>query len=183
MNRELKSPSYRPVVWLLLLMPLLVTAKALAADNLSFKGNLVAVPCTLRPGDDAVTLNMDEISTQYLYANTRTAGRQFNLHLEGCDTSIADSVTTMFSGSPNPELPALLALDAGSVARGIALGIETSANVPLPINTPSEEQTLSDGSNTLSFKAYVRGEPQAIAGLSIRAGLFTAVSTFTLDYP
>ena len=180
---NLKTTNRRPVVWAFLLMPWWVADKALAADNLSFRGNLVAVPCTLRPGDDAVTLDMSRISTQYLYANSRTVGMPFDIYLECCDTSIADSVTTTFSGRPNAALPGLLALDSSSAAKGIALGIETPANVPLPLNTPSEEQALSEGNNTLAFKAYVIGEPQALADKKIRSGSFKAVSTFTLDYP
>ena len=183
MNRKLKTRANRPILLALMLMPFMMSKQVQAADNLNFIGNLVAVPCTLRPGDDAVTLDMSEISTHYLYANSRTIGKQFNIHLEGCDTSISDSVTTTFSGTPSPALPGLLALDGSSVAKGIALGIETSANLPLPLDTPSEEHTLIDGNNIIAFKAYVRGEPQAIVDKSIRAGVFTAVSTFKLDYP
>ncbi|MFJ7883528.1 fimbrial protein [Pseudomonas sp. NPDC096917] len=161
----------------------MLSPTAQAADNLGFKGNLVAEPCTLRPGDDALSLDMKEVSPRELYANTRTAGRAFQIHLEGCDSSIADSVTTTFSGTPNAELPGLLALDGGSVAQGIALGLETPADVPLPLNVTSDKQALSDGANVIEFKAYVRAEPQAIADKSIKAGAFTATSTFMLDYP
>lgn len=183
MNSEIKNSGLGPVVWILVLMPLMQSPTAQAADNLSFKGNLVAEPCTLRPGDDAITLDMSELSTQYLYANGRTMGKSFKIHLEGCDTSIADTVTTTFSGTVNSELPGLLALDGSSVAEGIALGIETVADVPLLLNVTSDEQTLSDGNNVIEFKAYVRGEPSALADQSITAGVFTATSTFTLDYP
>ena len=154
-----------------------------AADNLSFKGRLVAEPCTIRPGDEALELDLREVSAQELYLNNRSTGRRFQIHLEGCDTSIADSVTTTFTGIENSELPGLLALDASSVARGIALGIETMTNLPLPLNVVSDEQALSDGNNIIQFKAYVRGEPIALANRSIRAGTFKAASTFTLAYP
>ena len=92
-------------------------------------------------------------------------------------------MTTTFSGVENTELPGLLALAAGSRARGIAIGLETLTDAALPLNTPSDKQTLSAGDNTIEFKAYVRGEPRAIAQHAIRAGLFSAVSTFTLGYP
>lgn len=154
-----------------------------AADNLNFKGRLVAEPCTIRPGDEAVELDLNEVSVQQLYLNNRTTGRPFEIHLEGCDTSIADRLTTTFTGIENSELPGLLALDASSVARGIALGIETMDNLPLPLNIISDEQALNDGSNIIEFKAYVRGEPIALANRSIRAGTFRATSTFTLAYP
>ncbi|MBM1189154.1 type 1 fimbrial protein [Pseudomonas lundensis] len=164
-------------------VPLLMPDTAGAADNLSFTGNLVAEACTIRPGDEALKLKFDDLSSHYLYVNTRTVGQPFSIHLVGCDTSIADSVTTTFSGVENTELPGLLALAAGSRARGIAIGLETLTDAALPLNTPSDKQTLSAGDNTIEFKAYVRGEPRAIAQHAIRAGLFSAVSTFTLGYP
>lgn len=153
-----------------------------AADNLSFKGNLVAQACTIRPGDEALEFEFKETSAHFLYANTRTAGKSFFIHLEGCDASIAGTVTTTFSGNESVELPGLLALAAGSRAKGVAIGLETSANLPLPLNVATDKQVLVDGDNVIGLKAYVRGEPQAIANGSIRAGLFTAASTFTLSY-
>lgn len=180
MNSETNTKIYFMLVMTLMM---LTGANAQAADNLSFTGDLVAEPCTLRPGDDAISLDMTGISTRELYANTRTVGRAFQIHLEGCDSSIADSVTTTFSGTSNTALPGLLALDASSVAKGIALGLETPADVPLPLNVTSDTQTLGDGNNIIEFKAYVKGEPQAIVDRSIQAGAFSATSTFTLDYP
>lgn len=165
-----------------LLAGLMLVSQAYAADNLSFKGNLVAQACTIRPGDEALEFELREASSHFLYLNTRTASESFFIHLEGCDTSIAGSVTTTFSGNENTELPGLLALDPGSRAEGIAVGLETPASVPLPLNTESEKQALVDGGNVLGFKAYIKGEPQAIANKSIKAGVFTAASTFTLNY-
>lgn len=183
MNSEIKKLGFAPIMLALMLNPLVLSPKTHAADNLSFKGNLVAEPCTLRPGDDALSLDMKEVSPRELYANTRTSGRAFQIHLEGCDSSIADSVTTTFSGATNAALPGLLALDGGSAAQGIALGLETPTDVPLPLNIASDKQVLNDGANVIEFKAYVRAEPQAIVDQSIKAGAFTATSTFTLDYP
>lgn len=157
-------------------------SQARAADNLSFKGRLVAQACTIRAGDEAQELGFHDISSQFLYLNTRTAGESLSIHLEACDTSVAASVTTTFSGNESVELPGLLALAAGSRARGIAIGLETLANAPLPLNMASEKQALVSGSNVIEFKAYVKGEPRAIADKSIRAGSYTAVSTFMLSY-
>lgn len=183
MNTNLKNRSSSPVLWAVLVMPLLMGDKANAADNVIFTGDLVAEACSVRPGDDAITLDMSDVSSQYLYANSRTVGKRFRIHLEGCDVSIADAVTTTFSGRESVELPGLLKLDASSVAAGIALGIETATNVPLLLNATSDEQPLSDGNNILEFKAFVKGEPRALADKTIRAGAFAATSTFTLNYP
>ncbi|CRM02037.1 fimbrial protein [Pseudomonas asgharzadehiana] len=154
-----------------------------AADNLRFKGSLVEEACTLRPGDEAITLELWDLTSKYLYINTRSVGRRFQLHLQECDTTISDSVTITFGGTGNPELPGLLALDAGSGASGIGVGLETLGDKPLPVNSVSDRQVLSDGSNVIELKAYVQGEPAAIRDQTIGHGAYTVTSTFTLDYP
>lgn len=139
--------------------------------------------CTLRPGDEAITLELWDLTSKYLYINTRSVGRRFQLHLQECDTTISDSVTITFGGTGNPELPGLLALDAGSGASGIGVGLETLGDKPLPVNSVSDRQVLSDGSNVIELKAYVQGEPAAIRDQTIGHGAYTVTSTFTLDYP
>ncbi|HCN65463.1 MAG TPA: exotoxin [Pseudomonas sp.] len=161
----------------------LLACQVQAADNLSFKGVLVAQACTIRPGDELIPVKFSDISTFSLYQNTRTPGEPFYIHLQDCDTQIADSVTATFSGAENAELPGLLALATGSNARGIAIGLETITDQALPLNVASPEQTLNDGDNVIALKAYVQGEPKAIANESIRKGRFVANSTFTLAYP
>ena len=113
----------------------------------------------------------------------RDRGKRFQLHLEDCDTTIGDSVTIMFGGTENRELPGLLALDGGSGATGIGVGIETLSDKPLPLNAVSDKQLLSDGNNVIELKAYVQGEPTAIRDQTIGHGAYTVTSTFTLDYP
>ncbi len=154
-----------------------------AADNLRLKGNLVEEACTIRPGDEAITLELWDLTSKHLYLNTRSQGKGFKLHLEDCDTTVGNTVTITFGGTENPALPGLLALDAGSGASGIGVGIETPSNKPLPLNTVSDQQALSDGNNVVELKAYVQGEPNAIRDQTIGHGAFTVTSTFTLDYP
>lgn len=154
-----------------------------AADNLSFKGNLVEQACTIRPGDEAITLELWDLTSKHLYINTRSQGQGFKLHLEDCNTTISNTVTITFGGRENPALPGLLALDAGSGASGIGVGIETPSKKPLPLNTVSDEQVLREGSNVIELKAFVQGEPNAIRDQTIGHGTYTATSTFTLGYP
>ena len=154
-----------------------------AADNLSFKGNLVEEACTIRPGDEAITLELWDVTSKHLYINTRSQGKGFKLHLEDCDTTIGNTVTITFGGRENMALPGLFALDGGSGASGIGVGLETPSNKPLPLNTVSDEQVLSNGNNVIELKASVQGEPDAIRDQTIGHGRFTVTSTFTLDYP
>lgn len=169
--------------WLALLLTIGVMPKGGAADNLSFKGNLVEEACTIRPGDEAITLELWDVTSKHLYINTRTQGKGFKVHLDNCDTTIGNTVTIQFGGTENIKLPGLFALDGGSGASGIAVGLETPSNKPLPLNTVSDEQVLSNGSNVIELKAYVQGEPDAIRDQTIGHGRYTVSSTFTLDYP
>lgn len=169
--------------WLALVLTLGLSSKGNAADNLSFKGNLVEEACTIRPGDAAITLELWDVTSKHLYINTRTQGKGFKVHLENCDTTIGDTVTIMFGGAENMKLPGLFALDSGSGATGVGLGIETPNNKPLPVNSVSDKQVLSNGSNVIELKAYVQGEPDAIRDQTIGHGRYTVTSTFTLDYP
>ena len=166
-----------------LVLALSLAADTKAADNLSFKGNLVQEACTLRPGDEAVTLELWVVTSKHLYINTRSQGKDFRLHLENCDTTIGATVSITFGGRENTALPGMLALDGGSGASGIGVGIETPSNKPLPLNSPSDAQVLIDGSNVIALKAFVQGEPQAISDQTIGQGAYRVTSTFTLDYP
>ena len=172
-----------PRAGLVLLLGLGLIPKVPAADNLVFKGNLVEEACTIRPGDEAITLELWDVTSKHLYINTRTQGKGFKVHLEDCDTTIGNTVTIQFGGRENTALPGLFALDGGSGASGIGVGLETPSNKPLPLNTVSDEQVLSNGSNVIELKAYVQGEPRAINDQTIGHGAFTVTSTFTLDYP
>ena len=173
----------RPHAGLALLLCFGLIPTGHAVDNLRFKGNLVEQACTIRPGDEAIALELWDVTSKHLYINTRTQGKGFRLHLEACDTAIGKTVTITLGGRENMALPGLFALDGGSIASGIGVGIETPDDKPLPLNTPSDEQVLSNGSNVIELKAYVRGEPNAIRDQTIGPGAYTVTSTFTLDYP
>lgn len=151
------------------------------AVDVYFTGELRQGACTLRETD--INVNLDTVVDRYLYINTRTAGRDFSIKLEGCDISIADSVKVTLSGTESAALPGLFALDTGSVASGIAVGVETQAGVKLEVGQESSEFSLVDGNNVIALKAYVRGEPGAITGEAIGVGVFTSTATFELNYP
>jgi type 1 fimbria pilin len=73
---------------LALLLTFGLAATAQAVDNLRFKGNLVEQACTIRPGDEAITLELWDLTSKHLYINTRSVGKRFTLHLDDCNTTI-----------------------------------------------------------------------------------------------
>jgi type 1 fimbria pilin len=76
----------------------------------------------------------------------------------------------------------MLKLDAGSMAKGVAVGLENQDGSPLKINVASPTVALQAGDMALGFQAYVQGEPDALINRRIGHGQFTATTTFLLDY-
>lgn len=165
-----------------LLAGALTFSGAAQADNVRLHGALVAEPCVIAPGDESVRLDFGTVIDKYLYANVRTHGQAFDIHLSECDLSLGKTVKVTFSGAENPNLKGMLAIEGSSTASGIAIGMETQAGNPLPLNKPGEGSRLVDGSNTLTVLAFVQGEPAAIANRSIERGPFSAIATFSLEY-
>lgn len=153
-----------------------------ADNNVHLYGALVAEPCVIAPGDEEVQLDFGTIVDKYLYKYTRTQGQAFEIRLTECDLTIGKVVKVTFTGMENVQLPGLLALDGGSEATGIAIGLETPSAQPLVINKESESFPLQDGNSTIALKAYVQGEPQAITDHAIGRGGFTTTATFNLEY-
>lgn len=151
-----------------------------AADNVYLHGVLVAEPCVIPAGEEEVSLYLGAIVDKYLYQHTRTLGRVFNIHLADCDISAAHAVKVTFTGTENASLPGLLAVEGN--AGGIAIGLETLASEPILFNSVSDAFNLQAGSNLVSLRAYVQGEPQAIITQTIVPGAFSAVTTFRLAY-
>ena len=176
------SKRWQPVVIALLGVSLIWPDDGVAASNLTLKGALVAAACKIKAGDETLAIDLGVVTSAELYRYTRTIGKTFHIHLEDCDTSISNSVTTTFSGTESIKLPGLLAL-GGSIEKGVAIGLETLAGTPLPLNVVSDRQALSNGANVIAFKAFIKAEPQAIVNRSITAGNFTATSIFMLNYP
>lgn len=155
---------------------------AMAAENMRLHGALVAEPCTLLPEDESVQLDFGTVIDKYLYLNTRTHSKPFQLRLMDCDTSLGKTLKITFSGTESVALPGLLVPDGGSEAKGIAIGLETHDGQALALNQQSPSQEIMDGSNIITLQAYVKGEPEAITNKAIERGVFTAVATFSLEY-
>lgn len=169
---------------LFLLLPLhaAIGGCANAEDNLHFSGALVAEPCVIPSGEENISLEFGSVIDKYLYQYHRTHSQTFTLHLTQCDPSVAKTVSVTFHGTESLPLPGLLALDAGSSATGIALGLETTKGAAIPINQSTPAVPLTAGENWLSWQAYVQGEPKALKERTITPGEFSATATFELAY-
>ncbi|WP_273830610.1 fimbrial protein [Serratia bockelmannii] len=159
-----------------------VVASGEPENNVRLYGALVAEPCVILPGEDEIQLDFGTVIDKYLYLNTRTLGQPFEIHLAECDLSLGQMVKITFIGTENTALPGLLAIDGSGGASGIAIGLETLKSVPLPLNKPSDFYPLQMGNTRITLKAYVQGEPEAIAEMRIGRGPFSTTTTFRLEY-
>lgn len=153
-----------------------------AAQNLIMRGTLVDAPCLLRPGDENLVLDFGDVIDKLLYRYARTPSKPFELHLEGCEVSVFKNVKVTFQGTENSQLPGLLALDTGSMAQGIAIGMESNTGAALPLNIEGPTTALQTGNTVLAFQAYIQGEPSALSNRKIAYGPFRATATFVFNY-
>ncbi|MFP2166580.1 fimbrial protein [Enterobacter ludwigii] len=150
--------------------------------GLKYTGSLVAEPCVIEPGYEDIVLDFGTIIDKYLYLNTRTQSKLFEIHLAECDLSIGKTVSVTFQGTESVELTGLLAVDSSSEAKGIAIGLETTEAKPLAFNKESDKFALQAGNNLIALNAYVQGEPTSIRNKNITRGPFSAVATIRLEY-
>lgn len=164
----------------LLLLAMVNGAKA--ADNVHFSGALVSEPCVLPDGEEDIHLDFGSVIEKSLYQYQRTKSQSFSIHLTECDPAVLSSVSVTFQGTADSVLTNMLALEASSTAKGVAIGLELADGTPLAINKASPYTQLTTGSNTLSFNAFVQAQPQMVSNKSLTEGEFTAISTFVLAY-
>ncbi|MCK1144621.1 fimbrial protein [Providencia vermicola] len=154
------------------------------AETVQFDGVLVEDACEVYPGDENIELDFGTVVDKYLYLNTRTHSQPFTIRLINCDLVLGKEVRVTFTGNENLALPGLLALDRGSQASGIAIGLETENGTPIILNkVHSYIQNLHTGNgNDLNLKAYIQGEPNALLTKKIGRGEFYVTTKFVLEY-
>jgi len=153
-----------------------------ANSDVSFSGTLVEEPCLLDPNDSAFELDMGTVIAKMLYSHTRMPGKPFSLHLLECDLSLGNTISITFLGTEDLEQPGLIALGAGSTAKGVALGIETPQNILIPVNKPSVAQPLQEGANTLSLQYFISASKSSLENKLIKPGTVNYVMPFALEY-
>lgn len=181
MDMTMFGGTYRFLLWGMVFLAVVMGSDG-AAENMRFHGALVAEPCVIAPGKELLQLDFGNVVDKYLYLNKRTHGIPLVIQLAECDLSLGATVTLTFTGNESIKLPGMLLPEAGSQAAGIAIGLETPEGQPLPLNRPSAAYPLRAGNSEVQLRAYVQGEPQAIAQKSITHGAFNATATFILGY-
>lgn len=185
MTNKKNGTSAYPVllIGLVCLLAGLRTDQTRAMDNnLQITGALVSEPCTLNVSDNTLSVEFGSVVEKTLYSDTRTHGVPFTVNLTDCDTSLGKLVNLTFSGAESTALPGLLDT-TGDGSTGIAVGIETSEGVALPLNQPTQAFDLQDGTTAIVLQAYVQAEPETLSQHNLVPGDFSAVATIDASYP
>ncbi|HCR1910595.1 TPA: fimbrial protein [Enterobacter kobei] len=151
----------------------------LAKINIRLTGTVVALGCTVDPGDVDKPVDLGEWATKDMKkAGQTTRQVPFAIHLMGCTAS---GVTTVFTGTKDKFRPELLALksDGADCAAGVAVQIMDSTGKLIPMGANAPRGVVDENGNlTLSFRAnYV-----ATGDDTVRPGTADADTVFTLTY-
>lgn len=156
-------------------------AKDGQVGEIKIRGRLVAEPCTLRPGDELITVDFKEIVDKYLYRNIESPAEYFDIHLDNCDNSLFKNISVIFYGNEKHENDEILETDSGSVY-GIGIGIYNLSGQPVKLNKKTGVRKFENGTNILGFYARVIADADAVVNKNIGLGVFSATVIFTLVY-
>lgn len=144
------------------------------SGSVTFKGSIIDAPCSI-VGNKDQTVEMGQISNSALANGGTSVPADFKIELANCN--LADkykTVSVTFTGSEGKIENSL----GMSKATGASIIMQDGASNKIKLGTPTALQTLANGSNTLSFSAYVQGNP----GETVQLGQFESTASFTLAY-
>lgn len=144
------------------------------SGSVTFKGSIIDAPCSI-VGNKDQTVEMGQISNSALANGGTSIPANFKIELANCN--LADkykTVSVTFTGSEGKIENSL----GMSKATGASIIMQDGASNKIKLGTPTALQTLANGSNSLSFSAYVQGNP----GETVQLGQFESTASFTLAY-
>lgn len=167
------------------------TAGPFGSGKITFTGTITNSPCDIAPGDDAIAVQLGQISYRHLKAvDDVSDSKPFTIHLQNCafDTDDAQSnpnpvgkmsrVTVSFSGNADSNNKGYV--NTGN-AQNVAVQLLKSDNHTIIVpNTPmpdGDAQQLQNGNNELTFFARVVALTTGVTPGNIESSV-----TYTLKY-
>jgi type 1 fimbria pilin len=153
-----------------------------AADQghgtVTFTGSIIDAPCSIDPNTVDQTVDLGAVSNVALLDGGTSSPKPFEIRLEKCSLTTAQTVTTTFDGAPGKD--GLLGITGD--AQGASIAIIDGSNAPIALGKPSTGQLISAGATeaSLGFTAYLKGDGGDAT--TIIPGKFQSVANFILDY-
>jgi len=156
-----------------------LTSVAHAADQghgtVTFTGSIIEAPCSINPESVDQTVALGSVATVALADSGTSTPRPFQIKLENCSFSTASGVSTTFTGAEGAD--GLLGMTG--TAKGASIAITDGTGAVIKMGMPSTAQQLQEGSNTLSFSAYLKGDGNSV---TVVPGEFQSIADFSLSY-
>lgn len=154
----------------------LISVANAADGSVNFSGEILATACNVTNGPGkAISVNLGKVAATSLNTvGAKSSSVPFDIKLDACP---AQTANVRFDGTADANQKDLLALDASSAAKGVGIEIDSETGKIIPLYSPSDDITLTAGSNTLHYLArYVA------TSLKVTPGVVTAASQFTIIY-
>lgn len=166
-----------------------VSSLAHAVDQghgkVTFTGSIIDAPCSIAPEAVDQTVELGAISKVALKEGGKSTPRNFQIKLENCELTVDDkdpkknnTVSLTFTGATSAVDAKLLGITG--TAKGAGIGLTDGSGNDIVLGTATKAISLQNGSNTLSFAAYLQGDSASKA--VIVPGEFQSVADFTLAY-
>lgn len=159
----------------------LATGAANAKDQghgtITFSGSITDSPCSITAKTANQTVDLGQVSNAALNSGQTSSPVNFYIQLEQCDASkLTSGAAVGFTGATDAKNKNMLGITGSATGAGIV--ITDGSNTPVKLDgTLSNAQHIGDGSNKLSFSAYVQAN-----GASVTPGDFSSTADFTLSY-
>ncbi|EBK0028752.1 type 1 fimbrial protein [Salmonella enterica] len=155
-----------------------MAATDIYTGKVNFTGIVENAACAISAGDvNGQTVNLGNVRLAEISGSAGKASAaktSFTITLEDCSSVVSSRAAIKFTGNTAPNMDNIL------VGTGIGVGIQIFDNVsaaPLVFGTNSSAYELSNGQNTLDFKAGF-----ASTTATPEAGAVTATANFQVNY-
>lgn len=151
-----------------------------AGGNMRFQGVIIAESCRVEAGDQQMTVNMGQISSNRFHsAGEDTNPVPFDIHLQDCSTAVSQHVGVSFRGVADGKNPDVLSVSEGpGIATGVGIALFDNEDQLIPLNSPPGAwRRLYTGPTTLHFVAKYRATGNQVTG-----GAANAQVWFSLTY-
>ncbi len=141
-----------------------------------FDGTITNAPCSMPNTSRDQHVPMGSIAAHTLKDGGTSDPQAFHFDLKDCPAGSTVSVT--FGGASDPNAKndkTMLSLGSGA-ASGAGIQILADGN-PVTLGKANSKQNLTEGDNTLTFAAQLKGDEA-----SVTTGDFSAVSDVTFNY-
>lgn len=151
-----------------------------AGGSMRFQGVIIAESCRVEAGDQQMTVNMGQISSNRFHSAGEDANPvPFDIHLQDCSTAVSQHVGVSFRGVADGKNPDVLSVGEGpGIATGVGIALFDKEDQLIPLNSPPGAwRRLYTGPTTLHFVAKYRATGNQVTG-----GAANAQVWFSLTY-